>query len=142
MSWEAAVAALEAFILEAARKEYGAGRKLETHYDPDKGLVELFQALRTVEQLCDDPVVSENERSLTQLSPFGFEIEPNDELLFQLFYRPEDIAEARAQDAQYGWLLGLTTSGRELLPWTARAFREGILKHLASRDINPLSEGE
>jgi hypothetical protein len=132
VSWEAAVAALEGFILEAARKEYGAGRKLEARYDPEKGWVEVFQALWVVERLSDDPAVSENERSLTQLSPFGFEIQPGDELIFQLFYRSQDLAEARAQDAQYGWLLGLTTAGRELMPSTARALRDGILKHLAS----------
>ena len=132
VSWEAAAAALEGFILEAARKEYGAGRKLEAQYDPDKGLVEVFQALWVVERLSDDPVASANERSLTQLRPLGFEAEPGDELIFQLFYRPENIYEARAQDEQYGWLLGLTTAGRDLLPWTARALRDGILKHLAS----------
>ncbi|WP_224250167.1 DUF6891 domain-containing protein [Hyalangium gracile] len=131
---EAAAAALARFILEAARKEYGAGRELETVYDPERGVVELFQAIKVVERLSDDPAVSENERTLAQLGPLGLEVEPGDELVLQLFYRPDDVYEARAQDSQYGWILGLTTSGRELLPWTARALRDGILRHLPATD--------
>ncbi|WP_224362761.1 DUF6891 domain-containing protein [Hyalangium versicolor] len=130
VSWEVAVAALERFILEAARKEYGAGRQLMAQYDPERGFVTVHQALQVVEQLSEDPSESENQRTQAQLGLLGTDVEPGDELLFQLFYRPDDVYEARAQDMQYGEILRLTTSGRKLLPWTARDLRDGILGHL------------
>src|SRR5262249_60427241 len=36
-------------------------------------------------------------------------VEPGDELVFQIFYRDEDAAEAKAQDDQYGDILKLRT---------------------------------
>jgi N utilization substance protein A len=57
-----------------------------------------------------------------------FDVEPGDELVFQLFYRPEDDAESHAQDAQYGGILELKTFGRALR-WSARDLRNGILAH-------------
>ncbi len=40
------------------------------------------------------------------------EVEPGDELVFQIFYRDEDAAEAKAQDEQYGDILKLKTFRR------------------------------
>ncbi len=57
-----------------------------------------------------------------------FDVEPGDELVFQLFYRPEDDAESHAQDAQYGGILELKTFGRAPR-WSARDLRNGILAH-------------
>jgi hypothetical protein len=128
---EAAIAALKGFIIEAARKQYGEGRQLEAQYNPEHGVVELFQAIMVVERLSDDPAVAENQRTPAQLGPLGPNVVPGDELIFQIFYRPEDGYEAHAQDEQYGGILRLTTSGRALKPWTAWALRDGILRHLA-----------
>ncbi|MFY0572761.1 DUF6891 domain-containing protein [Archangium lansingense] len=130
LTQEAAIAGLERFIREEARKQYGEGRLLEAQYDAERGVVEVFQAITVVDQLSDDPAVAENQRTPTQLASLGPEVEPGDELVFQIFFRPDDGYEAHAQDKQYGGILRLTTSGRSLKPWTARALRNGILRHL------------
>ncbi|AKI98677.1 NusA-like protein [Archangium gephyra] len=128
LSQEQAIAALESFILEEALKHYGEDRRLEAHYDPEKGVVELYQALTVVERLDDDPAVAANQRLLEPVRQRGMDVEPGDELIFQIFYRPEDAPESHAQDSQYGELLELKTFGR-FLRWSARALREGLLAH-------------
>jgi uncharacterized protein DUF6891/NusA-like protein len=128
LSQEEAIAALEAFILEEDLKHYGEHRRLEAHYNPERGLVEVYQSLTVVERLDDDPAVAANQRLLEQMLQRGFDVEPGDELVFQIFYRPEDAAESYAQDAQYGGLLELKTFGR-FLRWSARALRDGLLAH-------------
>ncbi|WP_375769173.1 hypothetical protein NR798_47150 [Archangium gephyra] len=132
VSEEAAIAALEAFIGEAALKHYGEGRRLEAHYDPERKYVEVFEAITVVERLDDDPAVARNQRTVAELAPRGMEVEPGDELVFQLFYRAEDAPEAHAQDAQYGDILDVKTAGRPLR-WTSRDLREGILARLSGR---------
>jgi len=129
LSQEAVIAALEAFICEAALKHYGEGRRLEGHYDLERGYVEVFEALTVVERLDEDPAVARNQRTLDQMVRRGLEVEPGDELVFQLFYMPEHAPEAHAQDAQYGAILDVKTAGRPLR-WTARALRDGILEKL------------
>ncbi len=131
VSREEAVAALEHFILDAARKRYGEGRRLEARYDPERDVVEVFQAITVVERL-SDPATAENERTLEQMGALGAECSPGDELLFQIFYRPEDSAEAHAQDAQYGQLLRLRTFGHSLERLTVRSAKEGLLQFLGS----------
>ncbi|QRK09116.1 hypothetical protein JQX13_02850 [Archangium violaceum] len=130
---EAAVSALEAFICDEVRKHYGEGRRLEARYNPEEGLVEVYQALTVVEQL-GDAVEAVNQRTLSQMGELRGEVDPGDELVFQIFYREEDAWLARAQDAKYGEILNLRTFGRGMEPWTARALRDGILGHLPAKE--------
>jgi hypothetical protein len=129
ISEEAAIEALEAVICEAALKHYGEDRRLDGKYDPECGCVALFEALLAVERLDDDPAVARSQRTVAELALRGFEVEPGDELVFQLFYRPEDAREADAQDEQYGAVLDWKTAGRPLR-WRARDLRDGILETL------------
>jgi hypothetical protein len=129
LSEEAVIAALEAFICEAALTHYGEDRRLDGKYDPECGCVALYEALTAVERLDDDPAEARSQRTVAELARRGFEVEPGDELVFQIFYRPEDAREAHAQDEQYGALLDLKTAGRPLR-WTARDLRDGILEML------------
>src|SRR5205814_1355876 len=50
-----------------------------------------------------------NQISLDDAGKKGIEAEIGDELLFQIFYRPEDEEEARVQDERYGDILRLKT---------------------------------
>lgn len=127
---EKAISALEELIYRAALKHYGENRQLEAHYDPERGYVALFQTLTVVEQLARDPATASNQQTVDRLVRMGMEVEPGDELVFQIFYLPEDVYEARAQDAQYGALLDLTTADRPLGTWTARALRNRLLRYL------------
>jgi hypothetical protein len=129
VSREEAVAALEHFILDNARKLYGEGRRLEARYDPERDGVEVFQALTVVEQLSHSPE-AENERTLDEMQALGLECAAGDELVFQLFYRPEDAPEAHGQDAQFGQLLRLKTFGHGMEPLTMRSAKDGLLKSL------------
>jgi N utilization substance protein A len=92
----------------AAKKHFGQDRNLEAKYDTDKGVVELFQAVTVVEAITD-PIQAVNQLTLDEARKKGMEVEPGDELVFQIFYRDEDAAEAKAQDDQYGDILKLRT---------------------------------
>lgn len=105
-SGEELIASATRELLAAARARYGEQRHLEVTFNAQTDRLELFQTLRVVEHLGDDPV---NCRTVAQARAQGFEVEPGDELLFQLFYRDEDAIEAHAQDAQYAELCELRT---------------------------------
>ncbi|HEY1417147.1 MAG TPA: transcription termination factor NusA [Myxococcaceae bacterium] len=102
------VATLEDAMQTAAKKHFGQDRSLEAKYDTDKGVVELFQAVTVVEAITD-PIQAVNQLTLDEARKKGMEVEPGDELVFQIFYRDEDAAEAKAQDDQYGDILKLRT---------------------------------
>jgi len=102
------VATLEDAMQTAAKKHFGQDRNLEAKYDTEKGVVELFQAVTVVEAVTD-PIQAVNQLTLDEARKKGMEVEPGDELVFQIFYRDEDAAEAKAQDDQYGDILKLRT---------------------------------
>ncbi|MGZ6164245.1 MAG: transcription termination factor NusA [Myxococcaceae bacterium] len=102
------VATLEDAMQTAAKKHFGQDRNLEAKYESEKGVVELFQAVTVVEAVTD-PIQAVNQLTLDEARKKGMEVEPGDELVFQIFYRDEDAAEAKAQDDQYGDILKLRT---------------------------------
>ncbi len=102
------VATLEDAMKTAAKKHFGQDRNLEAKYETDKGVVELFQAITVVAEV-SDPVQAVNQLVLVEARKKGMEVEAGDELVFQIFYRDEDAAEAKAQDDQYGDILKLKT---------------------------------
>jgi N utilization substance protein A len=102
------VATLEDAMQTAAKKHFGQDRNLEAKYESEKGVVELFQAVTVVEEIVD-PIQAVNQLTLEEARKKGMEVEPGDELVFQIFYRDEDAAEAKAQDDQYGDILRLKT---------------------------------
>jgi N utilization substance protein A len=102
------IATLEDAMKTAAKKHFGQDRNLEAKYEPEKGVVELFQAITVVPEITD-PVQAVNQLTLAEARKKGMEVEGGDELVFQIFYREEDAAEAKAQDDQYGDILKLKT---------------------------------
>src|SRR5260370_19049430 len=92
----------------AAKKHFGQDRNLEAKYDPEKGVVELFQAITVVEEIVD-LVQAVSKLMLAEARKKGMDVQAGDELVFQIFYRDEDAAEAKAQDDQYGDILHLKT---------------------------------
>jgi N utilization substance protein A len=102
------VATLEDAMKTAAKKHFGQDRALEAKYDPEKGVVEISQAIQVVEAIVD-PIDAVNQITVEQALQRGMEVQAGDELVFQIFYREEDAAEAKAQDEQYGDILGLKT---------------------------------
>ncbi|MEN9798552.1 MAG: hypothetical protein RL653_2248, partial [Pseudomonadota bacterium] len=105
------VATLEEAMKTAAKKHFGQDRNLEAKYEADKGVVELFQAITVVDQVTD-PVQAVNQLTVAEAQQRGMDVQPGDDLVFQVFYRDEDAAEAKAQDDQYGDILKLKTFRR------------------------------
>ena len=99
------VSTLEEAIRQAALKTFGMERHIESKYNPDKGVVELSQAIQIVPEV-SDPF---NQISVEEAKQRGIEAEAGDELLFQIFYREEDAEEARVQDERYGDILKIKT---------------------------------
>jgi len=108
------IAILEDAIATAAKKHFGMERNLKAHFDEDKGQVDLFQVLTIVETPADDAPLPDpvNMIPVSIAHDKGIEVEAGDELDFPIYYRPEDEAEARAQDEQWGDLLKLKTYRR------------------------------
>ncbi|NMO18098.1 hypothetical protein HPC49_19215 [Pyxidicoccus fallax] len=131
VSREDAIAALEGFFSDMARKHYGAQFAFEAHYDPEQDRVEIFRTITAVEQRSDDPAVAVNERFCSQLNAvLKGGIEPGDELIFQVFYLKDDDYLAQAQDEQYARLLDMETDRRFMELPTVRAVRQGVLEQL------------
>ncbi len=121
------IATLEDAMKTAAKKHFGQDRNLEAKYDPDKGVVELFQAIVVVDEITD-PIQAVNQILLAEARKKGMEVEAGDELVFQIFYRDEDAAEAKAQDDQYGDILRLKTFRRGFGRIAAQTAKQVILQ--------------
>src|SRR3989442_8337121 len=99
---------LQNAIAQAAKKHFGQDRAIEATYNEDKQVVEVFQTLTVVERVeVEDPVKAVNQISLEEAGKKGIEAEGGDELLFQIFYRPEDEEEARGPGERHSGILEL-----------------------------------
>src|SRR5689334_21750175 len=96
------VGALEQAILTAAKKTF-EGREMEATYNVETGSVDLFLIITVV----DDDAIEGKEITVEDAKKYGLEAELGDELLFQIFYRPEDGERAAEQDAKFGDLIDL-----------------------------------
>lgn len=126
------VATLEDAMKTAAKKHFGQDRALEAKFDPQKGVVEIFQAITVVDQVTD-PLNAINNITVAQAAGQGMEVQPGDELVFQIFYRDEDALEAKAQDEQYGDILGLKTFRRGFGRIAAQTAKQVLLQR--TRDV-------
>jgi len=120
---------LESAIAQAAKKHFGQDRAIEATYNEEKGVVEVFQTLTVVERVeVEDPIKSVNQISLGDAEKKGIEAELGDELLFQIFYRPEDEEEARVQDDRYGDILHLKTFRKSFGRIAAQTAKQVIIQ--------------
>ncbi|MDP1914826.1 MAG: NusA N-terminal domain-containing protein, partial [Myxococcales bacterium] len=126
------IATLEDAMKTAAKKHFGQDRNLEAKFEAEKGVVEIFQAIQ-VAQLVEDPMQAVNQITVDQAQSRGMEVQPGDELVFQIFYRDEDAAEAKAQDEQYGDILGLKTFRRGFGRIAAQTAKQVLLQR--TRDV-------
>ncbi len=126
------VATLEEAMKTAAKKHFGQERNLEAKFDTDKDVVEIFQAITVVDAI--DPANAVNQLHIDIARGKGMaEVQPGDELVFQIFYRDEDAAEAKAQDEQYGDILGLKTFRRGFGRIAAQTAKQVLLQR--TRDV-------
>ncbi|HEY0882488.1 MAG TPA: transcription termination factor NusA [Archangium sp.] len=126
------IATLEDAMKTAAKKHFGQDRAIEAKFEADKGQVELFQAITVVDQITD-PINAVNQITVAQAAKQGMEVQPGDELVFQIFYLDENAAEAKAQDEQYGDILGLKTFRRGFGRIAAQTAKQVLLQR--TRDV-------
>jgi N utilization substance protein A len=126
------IATLEDAMKTAAKKHFGQDRAIEAKFESEKGQVELFQAITVVDQITD-PVNAVNQITVDQAAKQGMEVQPGDELVFQIFYLDENAAEAKAQDEQYGDILGLKTFRRGFGRIAAQTAKQVLLQR--TRDV-------
>ncbi len=127
------VATLEEAMKTAAKKHFGQERNLEAKFDTEKNVVEIFQAITVVDNI--DPANAVNQLHIDIARSKGMaEVQPGDELVFQIFYRDEDAAEAKAQDEQYGDILGLKTFRHGFGRIAAQTAKQVLLQR--TRDID------
>jgi N utilization substance protein A len=89
-----------------------------------------------VEQVVD-PLQVVNQITTEEAGAKGMAVEVGDELVFQIFYRDEDSAEAKAQDEQYGDILKLKTFRRGFGRIAAQTAKQVIIQRTrdAEREI-------
>lgn len=126
------VATLEDAMKTAAKKHFGQDRAIEAKFEAGKGQVELFQAITVVDQVTD-PINAVNQITVEQAAGQGMEVQAGDELVFQIFYLDENAAEAKAQDEQYGDILGLRTFRRGFGRIAAQTAKQVLLQR--TRDV-------
>jgi transcription termination/antitermination protein NusA len=126
------VQTLEQAILTAAKKAFGQHREMEAQYNEDTGGVDLFLIVNVVETVAQPG----REISLTDARSHGLEAEGGDELLFQIFYRPEDVEKADEQDEKFGDLLELRNAAKQFGRIAAQTAKQVIYQRVreAERD--------
>jgi N utilization substance protein A len=127
------VATLEDAMKTAAKKHFGQDRAIEAKFESQKGQVELFQAITVVDQVTD-PINAVNQITVEQARTLGMaEVASGDELVFPIYYLEENAAEAKAQDEQYGDVLGLKTFRRGFGRIAAQTAKQVLLQR--TRDV-------
>ena len=126
------ISTLEDAMKTAAKKHFGQDRNLEAKFEAEKGVVEIFQAIQVVDAVVD-PLMGVNQITVDQAGSRGMEVQHGDELVFQIFYRDEDANEAKAQDEQYGDILGLKTFRRGFGRIAAQTAKQVLLQR--TRDV-------
>jgi transcription termination/antitermination protein NusA len=120
------VQTLEQAILTAAKKAFGQHREMEAQYNDETGSVDLFLIVNVVE------TVTQLGREISQADAktHGLEAELGDELLFQIFYRPEDMDKAEEQDEKFGDLLDLKNAHKQFGRIAAQTAKQVIYQRV------------
>src|SRR5215468_9979908 len=120
------VQTLEQAILTAAKKSFGQHREMEAQYNEDTGAVDLFLIVNVIE-VATQPG---REISLDDARKHGLEAEIGDELLFQIFYRPEDQEKTEEQDEKFGDLLDLRNAHKQFGRIAAQTAKQVIYQRV------------
>ncbi len=120
------VQTLEQAILTAAKKTFGQHLEMEARYNEDTGTVDLYLAVEVVDR---EPLRG-REITVEEAALIDEEAQDGDELLFQIFYSPEDKDKAKEQDEQYGDLLELRTQKQGFGRIAAQTAKQVIIQRV------------
>ncbi|MCP3099918.1 hypothetical protein LZ198_13665 [Myxococcus sp. K15C18031901] len=122
---EVAVTALSRVMVELAHAHYGPGFVFEADFDEASSRVVLFQVVHTVADDAAQGVVG--TVPVSQARAAGLAVDADDELLFVLPQRDDDLAQLQESARLYGAFLPLYGQPR-IPPVSARELRERILR--------------
>ncbi|MBN2528372.1 MAG: transcription termination/antitermination protein NusA [Deltaproteobacteria bacterium] len=120
------VEAIEAAILTAAKRSFGANRDLEARFNDETGVVDLYQYM-TVVDVVENP---DREVAVEAAEKAGLHSEVGEELGFQIFYREEDEKKAKKQDKEFGKLLDLKSVGKGFGRIAAQTAKQVIIQRV------------
>jgi N utilization substance protein A len=105
---------------------------MEAKYNEETGGVDLFLIVNVVEE---DPEPGRSIKA-SDARQNGLEAELGDELLFQIFYRPEDAERAAEQDEQFGPLIDVKHAHKKFGRIAAQTAKQVIYQRVreAERD--------
>lgn len=124
------VTACELAVQTAAAEVYGDARRFEALYDRDAGEVLLHQYMEVVASV-DNP---NTQVSLGQLEAADTHGEVGEDVGFQVFYLPAHYQLARAQDMQFGALLGLSQQREQLSRIAVHAAKQAVIACLRNAE--------
>lgn len=124
------VTACELAVQTAAAEVYGDARRFEAAYDRDAGEVLLHQFMEVVVAV-DNP---NTQVSLGELEAADTHGELGEDVGFQVFYLPAHYQLARAQDMQFGALLGLSQQRETLSRVAIHAAKQAVIACLRNAE--------
>ena len=124
------VTACELAVQTAAAEVYGDARRFEAAYDRDAGEVLLHQYMEVVVAV-DNP---NTQVSLGQLEAADTHGELGEDVGFQVFYLPAHYQLARAQDMQFGAILGLSQQRETLSRVAIHAAKQAVIACLRNAE--------
>ena len=101
----------------AAAKHLGPDVTMEVSVNAEQQTLDLLAVLRVTEAATEPATVS----LAAVTAKFGDTFSAGDDLMVQVFYTPDDEAQAVSQDAEYGALTGISSLGSGLWPVARRA---------------------
>jgi transcription termination/antitermination protein NusA len=124
---------IEAAILKAAQAAFGPDRELEARFNKENGAIDLFQYMTVAEE------VTQPEKQIPALVAKRYwpDVEPGEEIGFQIFWHPSDADRARQQDKEYGAILDLKQARSSFGRIAAQTAKQVLLQRVrdAERDL-------
>ena len=127
------VETIEAAILKAAQAAFGPSRELEARFNIETGAIDLFQYMTVV----NDVTEPATEIAADVAKRYWPDLEPGEEIGFQIFWHPSDAAKARQQDKEYGEILDLRQARSSFGRIAAQTAKQVLLQRVrdAERDL-------
>jgi N utilization substance protein A len=124
---------LEAALKTAAKKVFGEQRDIEAQFNEESGDIELFLIITVADTIANPYREITVEQARQYIDPSA---DAGDELLFQIFYREEEVEKAKEQDRRYGKLLNLESARRTFGRIAAQTAKQVIIQRVreAERD--------
>jgi N utilization substance protein A len=134
---EVLVETLEAAMKTAAKKVFGEQRDIEAQFNEETGDIDLFLIVVVADEVENPYREITVEEAREHIDPYA---EPGDELLFQIFYREEDIEQAKEQDRRYGDLLKLESARKTFGRIAAQTAKQVIIQRLRDAERQKIYE--